>query len=109
MSDTPTPTTPHQRLDARVRGRVQGVFFRASTAEMAQRYGVTGWVRNREDGSVQAAFEGPTTALVEIREWLSTGSPLSRVDEVIADWTTETEGFSDFQILRHYGPSKTSP
>ncbi|MFP8875609.1 MAG: acylphosphatase, partial [Myxococcota bacterium] len=46
-----------------IRGRVQGVWYRGSTQQEAQRVGVTGWVRNRPDGSVEAALEGPREAV----------------------------------------------
>lgn len=56
-------TAPSERLELVVRGRVQGVYFRASTRDEARRLGLTGWVRNEPDGSVRVLAEGPRAAL----------------------------------------------
>jgi acylphosphatase len=74
--------------DARVRrrvvvtGRVQGVAFRAATRAQAQACGVAGWVRNRPDGSVEAAFEGAAEAVAAMVDFCRTGPRLARVDRV---------------------------
>lgn len=65
-----------------VRGRVQGVFFRASCAEEARRRGVAGFVRNLPDGAVEAAFEGPVDDVEVMVAWCRTGPPLARVQRV---------------------------
>ena len=67
-----------------VTGRVQGVFFRATCARMARDAGLGGYVRNRADGSVEAAFEGPDDAVDRMVEWCRRGPGLARVDEVEA-------------------------
>ena len=56
-----------------VNGRVQGVFFRDSCRREAQRAGVTGWVRNRHDGAVEAEFEGPADAVDRVTAWCRSG------------------------------------
>lgn len=65
-----------------VGGRVQGVFFRATTAEEAGRLGLRGWAKNLPDGRVEVVAAGPPEALAELAEWLWTGSPGARVDSV---------------------------
>jgi acylphosphatase len=58
-----------------VHGRVQGVFFRDSAQDEAERLGVTGWVRNREDGAVEGWFEGDQAAVDALVEWCRAGGP----------------------------------
>jgi acylphosphatase len=65
-----------------VSGRVQGVFFRATCARLAREARLGGYVRNRADGSVEAAFEGADDAVDGMVEWCRTGPELARVDEV---------------------------
>jgi acylphosphatase len=65
-----------------IRGRVQGVWFRAWTAGEAQRLALDGWVRNRVDGSVEAVFQGPEAAVREMVELCRIGPPAARVDQV---------------------------
>ncbi|WP_020650538.1 acylphosphatase [Solimonas variicoloris] len=80
----------------RVRGRVQGVFFRQSTRERADALGLSGWVENRPDGSVEGLACGAAPALDALREWLQHGPPRARVDAL--DWERSDEpaaaGFS---------------
>lgn len=69
-----------------VSGRVQGVFFRASTRREARRRDVVGWVRNRDDGQVEAHLEGPASAVGEVEAWMRDGGPSrARVDQVRAE------------------------
>jgi acylphosphatase len=63
-----------------VHGRVQGVWFRDSCQREARNCGVSGWVRNREDGTVEAVFEGSPTAVGRLVAWCRTGPPTARVD-----------------------------
>lgn len=65
-----------------VTGRVQGVFFRATTAAEAERLGLKGWAKNLPDGRVEVVVAGPADALAELSEWLWSGSPGARVDSV---------------------------
>lgn len=80
-----------------VSGRVQGVFFRDSTRQMAARHGVTGWARNLPDGRVEAVFEGDESAVDAAVAWVHEGPPRARVDsvEVVAE---QPEGISGFEI-----------
>jgi acylphosphatase len=65
-----------------ITGRVQGVWFRAWTTEQATRRGLSGWVRNRLDGSVEALFSGPAEAVDAMVEACRHGPPAARVDHV---------------------------
>ena len=76
------------RLHLRIEGRVQGVFYRASAAEEAQRLGLVGWVRNRLDGSVELVAEGEETALNALAQWCTEGPPLAQVSRVESVWET---------------------
>ncbi len=89
MPDTPdAPATPP--LDTatrllRIRGRVQGVGYRAAARAEALRLGLAGWVRNRADGSVEALARGPAASLDRFEKWCRHGPPAARVDDVTAD------------------------
>lgn len=78
-----------------VHGIVQGVGYRESMRYEAERRGVTGWVRNRRDGTVEAVLAGEQTALEAMIEWARRGPPAARVDRVETE-TTEDE-FSGFE------------
>ena len=69
-------------VDFRVTGRVQGVFFRASTREQALKLGVSGHAENLADGSVEVLACGPDPALDALHEWLRQGPPSARVENV---------------------------
>lgn len=81
----------------KVRGRVQGVWFRASTQAEARRLGLGGWVRNCDDGSVEAVASGNDDALKQFYHWLNQGPPHARVYDVEAI-DTENRVFGDFEI-----------
>jgi acylphosphatase len=70
------------RVRVRIRGRVQGVFFRAETRARAESLGVAGWVRNADDGSVEAVFEGDDEQVESMVEWCRRGPAGGRVEEV---------------------------
>lgn len=69
-------------LAFKVTGLVQGVWFRASTQRLAERVGVTGWVANVDDGTVQGRAHGPDAALAAFVEGLPTAAPKGRVDHL---------------------------
>jgi len=66
----------------RIRGRVQGVWYRGWTEEEAARRGLRGWVRNRRDGSVEALFSGPAAIVGDMIEACWKGPPAARVEAV---------------------------
>jgi acylphosphatase len=84
------------RAQVRVTGRVQGVFFRQSTVEMAQGLGLNGWVRNLPDGSVEALFEGEREVVEQALVWCRQGPPRAAVDDLVIEWldgAAEGKGF----------------
>ena len=84
-----------RRVRARISGRVQGVFFRASCAERAEALGLSGWVRNASDGGVEAVFEGEEAAVEAMLAWCREGPPYAEVRnvEVAEEAPTGTGGF----------------
>ncbi len=81
-----------------VHGLVQGVWFRASTREEALRIGVTGWVRNLPDGSVEAVFEGEKKKVEEIVGWCHRGPSGAQVSRVDIFWEKSRGEFPQFDI-----------
>ena len=81
-----------------VEGRVQGVFFRNHTQEMASKLGVTGWVKNRRDGSVEAVFEGDRDRVDQMIQWCHRGPSEARVTKVHSAWENYTGEFEDFSV-----------
>ena len=89
------------RVHLIVSGHVQGVFFRASTRERATDLGLTGWVKNRVDGTVEIVAEGPRDALGDLLAWCEDGGPeLAEVSSVVPQWSEATDEFVDFTIVR---------
>lgn len=82
-----------------VRGRVQGVYFRASTQREARRLGLTGWVKNRLDGFVEILAEGEEDCLKDVIGWANRGPSAARVERVDVRWRSFTGEFSDFRIV----------
>ena len=89
-----------ERLSLRIRGRVQGVSYRAHTRATATRLGLAGWVRNRHDGSVELVAEGPREQLQALLEWCREGPPLARVEAVEPAWAPATGELDRFEIRR---------
>jgi acylphosphatase len=85
------------RARAVISGRVQGVYFRQSTALEAMALGVSGWVRNLADGRVEAVFEGSRAVVEAMLEYVSHGPDHARVDAVDTFWEAP-EGESRFSI-----------
>lgn len=69
-----------------IRGRVQGVFFRAETRDRARSLGLRGWVRNVPDGTVEAVFEGERERIESLLVWCRRGPALADVDDVEVHW-----------------------
>jgi acylphosphatase len=88
-----------RRLQALVRGRVQGVNFRHFVWSRAGRLGLTGWVRNGDDGrSVEVEAEGPADTLERLLALLHEGPFGARVDDVQASWSDEPQGYTTFEV-----------
>jgi len=81
-----------------IEGRVQGVFFRYHTQEMALGLGLKGWVKNRRDGSVEALFEGDRDNVNQAIEWCNRGPAQARVIRVHQTWEEYRGEFEDFSI-----------
>ena len=83
-----------------ISGRVQGVWFRASTKKKADELGIHGWVRNTSDGKVEAVFEGEEEKVDEMIKWCHIGPPLARVKKVEVEKKIPTNAFKEFSIVR---------
>ncbi len=84
-----------------VRGRVQGVYFRASTVEKAQELGLVGWVKNGNDGeSVEIVAEGKKGALEKLLGWAKKGPVGARVEKIEVEWHKAENKFSEFTVVR---------
>lgn len=92
MSDKKT------RAHVFISGRVQGVYFRQNTKQVAARHKVTGWVRNLMDGRVEAMFEGDEMSVNEVIEWCHVGPPKAKVDDVNVKFQKYTGEFPDFSV-----------
>jgi len=88
-----------KRFHVHIRGRVQGVFFRANTWETARALGLTGWVRNLPDGRVEAVFEGEKEATERMLDWCRRGTPPARVDRLEFGEEAASGEFTDFAIV----------
>lgn len=90
--------TDKTRAHVIISGRVQGVFFRVETQRAAAGQGVTGWVRNKRDGRVEALLEGPRDKVEAVLAWCRKGSPGARVEDVAVDWQEFSGEFDSFEI-----------
>ena len=75
-------TDPHRTVTVRIEGRVQGVYYRGWTEQTARSLGLSGWVRNRRDGSVEAVFSGDANVVAAMLKRCLDGPPAAKVDEV---------------------------
>ncbi len=86
-------------VKATITGLVQGVFFRACTKDAAIKYGLTGTVKNCVDGSVEAVFQGSQDQVDQMVAWCYSGSPGSKVSQVIVNILSDPADFISFDIL----------
>ena len=86
-----------KRINIKVSGKVQGVFFRANTTEQARKLSISGWVANMPDGSVYIEAEGEESQMDLFLDWLRKGPQLSRVDE-LEQSAGQVENFEGFEI-----------
>ena len=90
--------TQPARLEAIVRGRVQGVGFRYHVSHRARQMGVTGYVRNLWDGSVEVVAEGDKTRVDQFLSYLQVGPRSAWVREVVTDWRAASGEFHSFEV-----------
>lgn len=81
-----------------IKGRVQGVWYRASAREKARSLGVMGWVRNMPDGAVEAHIQGENASLEDMISWCRQGPPGARVDAVDIEEVRPDAGIRSFEI-----------
>ncbi len=82
-----------------IHGKVQGVFYRAETKDVACSLGLTGWVRNRPDGSVEVLAQGQKEKLDQILAWCKKGPSTARVERVEEEWSEGDELLKRFDIV----------
>lgn len=83
----------------RICGNVQGVFFRKSAKIEADKLGIVGWVRNKDDGSVEILAHGAKKFLLKFIDWCKGGSTLAEVERVDVEWLKGGQNFESFEIL----------
>ena len=86
-------------LSMMIFGRVQGVYFRKSTEKQAVQYNVTGWIRNRKDGTVEVLAQGEEEALISLLKWCEKGPRFAKVERIDINWIKRKEVFSNFDVL----------
>ncbi len=88
-----------KQVRLRIKGRVQGVFFRESAKEEALRLGLRGWVRNTWDGDVEATVQGAPTEVDEFVSWCHQGPPYASVESVKIEESEVIEQFQTFRVI----------
>ena len=86
------------RLSARVKGDVQGVGFRYFIARRARDHSLTGWVKNRSDGTVEVEAVGPRPSLEEFLSYVRVGPPAAHVADVAVRWFEDEPSYSGFEV-----------
>jgi len=97
MVDSPAAIV---RVQLTIRGRVQGVYYRASMLQEAQKLGLTGWVRNCRDGSVEALAQGTREQLEYLISWCWLGPPGAKVTQIDVQWQAAQKSEREFSIRR---------
>jgi len=82
-----------------VKGKVQGVFYRASAKDVAEQLNITGWIRNTKEGDVEAVVTGNEDQVKEFIEWCKKGPAIAKVDKMIVT-EKPSEHFFGFTIVR---------
>ncbi len=82
-----------------IKGKVQGVFFRATAREVAEKIGLTGWVKNTPTGDVEATVSGTDEQVDKFRSWCESGPERAKVEKVIAEKVPE-KSFEKFTVIR---------
>ena len=86
-------------VQLRIRGKVQGVFYRATAAKEAEKLGLNGWVKNSPDGAVEATVNGSEEAVRQFVEWCRKGPEKAEVKNVVVTPKPD-DGFTGFQVIR---------
>ena len=86
-----------ERAHVFVSGRVQGVSFRDATRSQAEQLGLSGWVRNTQDGQVEAVFEGDANTVQQMVEWCRSGPSSADVEDLSVD-NEQPENLSSFEV-----------
>ena len=86
------------RVHIIVRGKVQGVYFRQNAQRVCNGYGVTGWVRNLEDGSVETILEGDKSSVEDAVSWFKMGQLIAHVEKIELRYERYSGEFQDFKI-----------
>jgi acylphosphatase len=87
------------QVQVRISGRVQGVWYRASTKQKAEELKLTGWVKNNPDGCVEAVFEGEEGAVNAMVAWCRVGPPHAQVTDVKVAQRKALGGFTGFEVV----------
>lgn len=82
----------------KISGRVQGVLYRVGAKNKAQELNLTGFTRNKKDGTVEIIAEGEENNLKKFIDWCHQGSSSAKVKNIIGDWKNYTGGFNSFEI-----------
>ena len=88
-----------KQANIRIYGQVQGVFFRRMAKDEADSLGLTGWVRNDRDGSVEIMAVSDKKRLAKFLAWCKKGPPFAKVERVEVDWSKATSEFEGFEII----------
>ena len=87
-----------QEYTIMAQGKVQGVFYRSETVQMAKRLALTGWVKNQSSGSVKIIVQGSSKNLEKFTHWCSIGPPLAKVTKIKVKCDKAVKEFKDFII-----------
>lgn len=87
-----------KRVNLKIYGRVQGVFYRDSARRKARKLNITGWIRNESDGTVTAMAEGEEQDLKKFIEWCYNGPILAKVEKIESAWERANGEFNKFNI-----------
>ena len=88
-----------RRVQIDIKGIVQGVFFRASTVDVATAIGLKGWVKNQPNGTVKIVAEGNKEGIIKLYDWCKVGPKNAVVDSVDIKWESAKNEFTDFKII----------
>ena len=88
----------NKKINLKIYGRVQGVFFRSSAQSKAKKLNLVGYVKNKDDGSVEIVAEGKQENLKEFLKWCYNGPIMAKVEKIDKSWQKANFEFEKFQI-----------